>query len=812
MRVSTTSAPALPGCGSHRSSSRAAPVSHTQQRACRKALQAPRAAAAAGDGPQSAGGSSASSSGNGAGPAPAPQSNSSQQQQQQQQQQQRQQQPNSWRQTSTNTTPSSSSSGKRAVVVGGGWAGFGAALALAKAGAQVTLLDASATPGGLSSAFQTPGGQLVEPGIKGFWYQYANIEALVAELGIPSPFTPFTRSSFWSPDGLQVESPIFQDLPRLPTPLGSFVHTAPLFRQLPLADRATAAPLVKALLEHDLDDTLYNSYDSQSAYELFRGAGVSKKLYEKFLAPMLLVTLFAPPTELSAAAALGALYFFVLAHQPDFDVRWCKGPIGELIFSPLVSRLKSLGVTILGGRRAQQLLPMQDHKTLASANPSSSSSSSKGQLPGVVVAKGPDGVLEQHHADVIVLAAGVPALQQLLRSSPVLAAADDLRGVMNVNCSDVLAVRLWLQQKLSLRSASNVVAGFDDGVGGTFFQLDKLQRCATPRSASNVVACFDDGVGGTFFQLDKLQDMHKGKRGSVLEFDMYHAEPPLLLLLLLLLPQDMYKGAAGSVVEFDMYHAEPPLLLLPLLLLLLLLPPPQDMYKGTAGSVLEFDMYHAEPLLPLSDEAIIQRMLQTYLAPALPGGIAEASRLTVTDASVLRFRNAVTRFSPGSNSQLPGISTSLPNLFVAGDCVKQGPGTHGCKGLSQEKAYVSGLQAGNRAAAQLGLAPGARVLPVEPDEPHVAAAKQLLKVQRQLGQLAGSVASSSSSSSSSSRRRGTSMRPADTSSSSGSSSGGWIREAGDSERRAQASHELRDLMRAEVAEQVGEQKRVEQQA
>jgi hypothetical protein len=50
--------------------------------------------------------------------------------------------------------------------------------------------------------------------------------------------------------------------------------------------------------------------------------------------------------------------------------------------------------------------------------------------------------------------------------------------------------------------------------------------------------------------------------------------------------------------------------LLLLLLLLLLL---QDMYKGEPGSVLEFDMYHAEPLLPLSDEAIMQRMLQTYL-------------------------------------------------------------------------------------------------------------------------------------------------------------------------------------------------------
>jgi phytoene dehydrogenase-like protein len=47
------------------------------------------------------------------------------------------------------------------VVVGGGWGGFGAALALANAGAKVTLLDASENPGGLSSAFVTPGERFV---------------------------------------------------------------------------------------------------------------------------------------------------------------------------------------------------------------------------------------------------------------------------------------------------------------------------------------------------------------------------------------------------------------------------------------------------------------------------------------------------------------------------------------------------------------------------------------------------------------------------------------------------------------------------
>lgn len=59
---------------------------------------------------------------------------------------------------------------KTAVVVGGGWAGFGAAHALAKDGFDVTLLDASLSPGGLSTGFRTAKGRPVEAGIKGFWY------------------------------------------------------------------------------------------------------------------------------------------------------------------------------------------------------------------------------------------------------------------------------------------------------------------------------------------------------------------------------------------------------------------------------------------------------------------------------------------------------------------------------------------------------------------------------------------------------------------------------------------------------------------
>jgi hypothetical protein len=103
----------------------------------------------------------------------------------------------------------------------------------------------------------------------------------------------------------QVTSPLFQDQVRLPTPLGSFLYTAPSFTNLTLPDRLTALPLVTHLLRHDADAESYAAYDALSAWELSSLAGLSESLYKRFLEPMLLVTLFAPPTELSAVAALG---------------------------------------------------------------------------------------------------------------------------------------------------------------------------------------------------------------------------------------------------------------------------------------------------------------------------------------------------------------------------------------------------------------------------------------------------------------------------------------------------------------------------
>ena len=284
------------------------------------------------------------------------------------------------------------SSTPKIVVVGAGWAGLGATYHLAQQGYDVTLLEAGPYPGGLVAGWKTAGGRSVEAGIHGFWYPYKNIFSLVKELGL-APFTPWTRSCQYSPAGLEVESPIFQDELRLPTPLGTFLYTR--FKRLPLVDRLSALPLLYAVLDFDNSDEAWRRYDRVTARELFKQFGVSARLYRDAFEPMLLVGLFAPGEQCSAAAALGMLYYFILAHQPDFDVVWCRGTVGEMIFRPWVERLEKLGAKVLTKQRVTDLIV-----------------DSNNRATGVVCGE------KTFEADAVIFAVGVTGMQKIISSSP----------------------------------------------------------------------------------------------------------------------------------------------------------------------------------------------------------------------------------------------------------------------------------------------------------------------------------------------------------------------------------------------------------
>lgn len=343
---------------------------------------------------------------------------------------------------------------KNVAVIGAGWAGLGAAYHLAQQeNLQVTIIDAAPSVGGLVAGWKTNKGQDVEVGIHGMWRPYFNLFHLVKkELGL-QPFTDWTCSSQRSPKGKVVESPIFNDLPRLPAPMGTFFYTK--FLDLPLIHRLSALPLMDAVIQWDNSDAAWSKFDKMTAKELFKNYGCSERVYKEAFEPMLLVGLFAPGEQCSAAAALGMLYFFILAHQADFDVVWPRGTIAKLIFAPLVERIKSFGGQV---RTSSRLKDVVMHNDVVSHIRFTSS----------------DGSEVEQEVDAVVFAVGISGLQGILRSSKALSSRKEFRNTTNLSSIDVMAVRLYLNRKIKIEFDSNACFGFDSSTGWTYFNLNAI--------------------------------------------------------------------------------------------------------------------------------------------------------------------------------------------------------------------------------------------------------------------------------------------------------------------------------------------------
>jgi uncharacterized protein with NAD-binding domain and iron-sulfur cluster len=372
---------------------------------------------------------------------------------------------------SSTSTAGLSTAKPRVVVVGAGWAGWGAAKALCENGCAVTLIDAMKDPTGLTP-YVTPTGKPFEPGTKGFWFDYPNIENLVTDylkLQSKDVFSPFTESCFYSPYGLEATAPVFSSYPSLPSPFGQIFASARLFTRLPVRDRMSVAGLLLALIDFKRDEATFTRYDRMTAQELFKRVGVSDRLVEDFLKPTLLVGLFKPPEELSAAVTLELLYFYALAHQTSFDVRWIKEKtISEVIIAPLAEALMAkYDLQVLPATRVDGLDMDSSSSSITGVSYASYShttgTTSKGRMDGV---------------DAVVLALGAKGLKSVISGSPALAKrSPELTKASSLGAIDCIGTRIWLDKKVKTKAPANVFSRFPSqrGAGGTFFMLDQFQ-------------------------------------------------------------------------------------------------------------------------------------------------------------------------------------------------------------------------------------------------------------------------------------------------------------------------------------------------
>lgn len=339
---------------------------------------------------------------------------------------------------------------------------LGAAKALCENGCAVTILDAVPSPG---DSPPTPSGKPFEAGTRGFWRDYPNMYGVLKELGIQEDevFSPWTESAFYGPDGLEATAPVFSGTTELPSPLGQVFASFSRFKRLPLTDRLSISGLLLAMLDFNRDEETFEAYDRMTAHELFIRCKLSKRLVDDFLRPTLLVGLFKPPEELSAAVTMELLYFYALAHQTSFDVRWLKkGTVNDALMKPLLNLLADEYDMEVRGNTFVESLTITDGEisgVKCRARGATESEELK-DLDGCVLALGAGGMRA--------VVAGTP---ELARRCPNLAAAGSLKGV------DVMACRLWLDGVVDTETPANVLSRFRQlrGAGGTFFMLDQLQ-------------------------------------------------------------------------------------------------------------------------------------------------------------------------------------------------------------------------------------------------------------------------------------------------------------------------------------------------
>lgn len=500
---------------------------------------------------------------------------------------------------------------KKIAVIGAGWGGLSVAHALSKhhknknESFEITVIEASKRVGGLvRDGFTTINGTYpAEAGQHGFWDNYHNIFHLL-EHDIPGfsfseGLTDYAEQGQYSPKGLEAIWPVYRNQPViLPTGLAQAFYTK--FTNLSPLDRLTAAPLVLAFSEFDDSIEAWKKYDNISFRDLCVKLGVSKKCYEEAFEPMILTGLFAPGAECSAAAALGMAYFFVLKSQTSFDVRWCKGNIGNIIFDPWVQEMKRNNVQFETSTRVTgfQFDPTKNGKEAITSIQCSNTDNG-----------------EQFNLDVdtVVFAVGAEALNAFVRYSPSMAKYPEFRRFANLRGTSVLATRIFLDRKIKVPYSANACWGFDDGIGMTMFDIT------------------------TIHEVDK------------------------------------------------------------------------DPNADFSGSILEVDYYHASPLLVMDNISIVAKVkedLDTILG-------TECKSAKVVDAAVVKLPKAVNWYYPGSYADMPDVkSNSVENLFFVGDIVRTRHGS-----WSQEKAFVTGIQAANKI---MGSPINENVIPLSDDEAHVA--------------------------------------------------------------------------------------------
>ncbi len=288
----------------------------------------------------------------------------------------------------------------RVAIVGAGLAGMAAAVDLVDAGHTVEIFESRPFVGGKVGSWVDGDGNHIEMGLHVFFFNYANLFALMDKVGARQNLLPKAHTHTFINRGGQVGELDFRFLIGAPfNGLKAFFTTNQLswLDKVQNAIALATSPIVRGLIDYEGAMRQIRALDRISFADWFRSHGGSNSSLKRMWNPIALALGFIDTENISARCMLTIFQMFAAKTEAS-KLNMLKGSPDEYLHQPIVKYLCDRGAQIHTRRGTREILFAEDN--------------GQTRVTGLVVAKGDS--TETITADAYLCACDVPGIQRLL--------------------------------------------------------------------------------------------------------------------------------------------------------------------------------------------------------------------------------------------------------------------------------------------------------------------------------------------------------------------------------------------------------------
>ncbi|BAD80687.1 zeta-carotene desaturase [Synechococcus elongatus PCC 6301] len=288
----------------------------------------------------------------------------------------------------------------RVAIVGAGLAGLAAAIDLVDAGHQVAIYDSRPFVGGKVGSWIDADGNHIEMGLHVFFFNYANLFALMRKVGAFENLLPKAHTHTFINKGGEVGELDFR------FPIGAPFNGLKAFfttSQLTWLDKLQSAlalgtsPLVRGILDYEGAMKIIRALDRISFADWFRSHGGSEGSLKRMWNPIAYALGFIDTENISARCMLTVFQMFAAKTEAS-KLNLLAGSPAEYLHKPILDYIQARGATLHLQRRVREIEYTETNGQTV--------------VTGLQIADGD--AVERVEADVYLAACDVPGIQRLL--------------------------------------------------------------------------------------------------------------------------------------------------------------------------------------------------------------------------------------------------------------------------------------------------------------------------------------------------------------------------------------------------------------